>query len=172
MTIFRQSRKASPPSVASTAHSQWVVLACQPEAAFERRLVLLLDSDTVHSAILPGYRSGTKKDEIALFFMTPSTPADPHQSNNPMIQQSTDAAPPLRYALAVTMQSDFGFEVVFPLNGHGKAGRFSTALQLGNGDESFSQSLRHQSLSFCGTANFIVVIPCAWLITPAVTKIQ
>jgi hypothetical protein len=45
--------------------------------------------------------------------------------------------------------------VIFHWFDHGKAGRFSTVLQLGNGDKSFSQRLCHHSLSFCGTANLI-----------------
>src|SRR5436190_3602845 len=76
------------------------------------------------------------------------------------------------WVLAVTMQESLIFERFFIELFHGKAGRFSTALQLGKGDKSLSQSRCHQSLSLGGTANLIVVFPCARLTTPAVTKIQ
>ncbi len=53
-----------------------------------------------------------------------------------------------------------------------KAGRFSTALQLGNGDRIFSQRRDHQSRSRCGTASLIVVLPAGWAMIPGVMNSQ
>src|SRR5581483_9740584 len=53
-----------------------------------------------------------------------------------------------------------------------KAGRFSTALQLGKGLRILPQSRRHQSRSRGGTASLMVVFPLGWLMVPAVTNNQ
>ena len=45
-------------------------------------------------------------------------------------------------------------------------------MQLGKGDNNLPQSFCHQSLSLRGADSLMVVEPCAWLRTPAVTKSQ